>query len=153
MRAIATTIRLRKSFIENGDPKGPSGNNSAILAADASRLAALLVGHMRPACSLLAPCDPGASAPRNDTVISGRALTHKTISAVLQLVGATCIVVVVLTHFAEALHLLPAMRWGEPDGVGHYVDLFSAVLGVTITAIAYVLRRREWRSARAHSSA
>ena len=54
--------------------KGPSGNNSAILAADASRLAALLVGHMHPACSLLAPCDPGASAPRNDTVISGRAL-------------------------------------------------------------------------------
>src|SRR5262245_65616369 len=34
------------------------------LAAEASRLAALLVGHMHPACSLLAPCDPGASTPR-----------------------------------------------------------------------------------------
>jgi hypothetical protein len=44
--------------------KGPSGNKCAILATDASRLAALLVGHMRRACSLLAPCDPGASAPR-----------------------------------------------------------------------------------------
>ncbi len=44
--------------------KGLSGNNCIILAADASRLAALLVGHMRPACSLLAPCDPGASTPR-----------------------------------------------------------------------------------------
>src|SRR6266700_4182363 len=30
---------------------------------------------MRPACSLLAPCDPGVSAPRNDALISGRALT------------------------------------------------------------------------------
>ena len=80
-------------------------------------------------------------------------VTRKTISAVLQLVGATCLVVMVLTHFAEALHLLPAMRWGEPDSVGHYVDLSSAVLGVTITAFAYILRRREWRSARARSSA
>jgi hypothetical protein len=58
----------------------------------------------------------------------------------------------VLTHFAEALHLLPAMRWGEPDSAGHCVDLSSAVLGVTLTAIAYILRRREWRSARARSS-
>jgi len=33
------------------------------VAADASRLAALLVGQMHPAFSLLAPCDPGASAP------------------------------------------------------------------------------------------
>jgi len=45
-------------------PKGLSGNNCIILAADASRLAALLVGHMRPACYLLAPGDPGASTPR-----------------------------------------------------------------------------------------
>lgn len=80
-------------------------------------------------------------------------VTRKTMSAVLQLVGATCLVVVVLSHFAEALHLLPAMRWGEPDSVGHYVDLSSAVLGVMLTAIAYILRRREWRSARARSSA
>jgi hypothetical protein len=80
-------------------------------------------------------------------------VTHKNMSAVLQLVGATFLVVVVLTHVAEALHLLPAMRWGEPDSVGHYVDLSSAVLGVTLTAIAYILRRREWRSARARSSA
>jgi len=59
-------------------------------------------------------------------------VTRKTMSAVLQLLGATCLVVVVLSHFAEALHLLPAMRWGEPDSVGHYVDLSSAVLGVML---------------------
>src|SRR5438132_10597559 len=52
-----------------------SGNNCAILAADASRLAALLVAHIVPLCSLLTPCQPGASAPRDDTPISGRALT------------------------------------------------------------------------------
>jgi hypothetical protein len=43
--------------------KALSMNNVTTLAADASRLAALLVGHMRPACSLLAPGDPGASPP------------------------------------------------------------------------------------------
>src|SRR6266508_2346944 len=43
--------------------KGPSGNNCAILAADASRLAALLVAYIVPLCSLLAPCQPGASTP------------------------------------------------------------------------------------------
>ena len=31
-------------------------------------------------------------------------VTRKAMSAVLQLVGATCLVVVVLSHFAEALH-------------------------------------------------
>src|SRR5436190_24396716 len=31
------------------------------LAADASRLAALLVAYISPICALLAPCDPGAS--------------------------------------------------------------------------------------------
>ncbi len=57
-------------------PKGLSGNNCAILTTDASRLAALLVAHIVPLCSLLAPCHPGASVPRNDTLISGRALTR-----------------------------------------------------------------------------
>ena len=38
--------------------------DGVMLLVDASRLAALLVGHMRPACSLLAPFDPGASTVR-----------------------------------------------------------------------------------------
>jgi len=45
--------------------KGPGGNKVAISADDASRLAALLVGHRHPACSLLAPGDPGASPPES----------------------------------------------------------------------------------------
>ena len=74
-------------------------------------------------------------------------VTRKTLPAVLQLVGATCLVVVVLAHVAEALHLLPAMRWGEPDSVGHYIDLSSAVVGVTLTPLGYILRRRKSRLA------
>ena len=46
----------------------------ATLAADASRRAALLVAYIRPVCALLAPCRAGASTPRNDALISGRAL-------------------------------------------------------------------------------
>jgi hypothetical protein len=34
-------------------------------------------------------------------------------SAWLQLLGAGSFVLVVLAHVAEALHLFPAMRWGE----------------------------------------
>ena len=49
-------------------------NKGAILAADASRLAALLVGQMRPAFSLLAPCDPGASTAMLGTFIHERVL-------------------------------------------------------------------------------
>ena len=40
--------------------------------ARASRLAALLVGQMLPAFSLLAPCDPGAAAPDYVTVFVKR---------------------------------------------------------------------------------
>ncbi len=43
-------------------------SNVTNLAADASRLAALLVGQMRWAFSLLAPRDPGASTARLDTL-------------------------------------------------------------------------------------
>ena len=60
--------------------KGPSGNNCAILAADASRLAALLVGRILPVCSLLAPCDPGASAPEYVTVIVERSTKEQDVS-------------------------------------------------------------------------
>src|SRR5438309_1373316 len=64
----------------------------------------------------------------------------RTVPTLLQLLGAGCLVVVVLTHVAEALHLFPAMQWGEPHGVGHYVDLSSAVLGVTLLPAGWLLR-------------
>jgi hypothetical protein len=63
----------------------------------------------------------------------------KTLSALLQLLGAGCLVIVVLTHVAEALHVLRSMGWGEPHSVGHYADLVSAVLGTTLLFAAFMV--------------
>jgi len=59
----------------------------------------------------------------------------------LQVLGAACLVFVVLTHLFEALDLFPLIGWGRQHSVGHYVDLWSAVLGVTLLPTGYVLRR------------
>ena len=58
---------------ESAEPAGrwlntPFRNDANVSGADASRLAALLVGQMLPAFFLLAPCDPGASTPEYVTV-------------------------------------------------------------------------------------
>lgn len=63
----------------------------------------------------------------------------KTIGSFLQLVGAGCLVVVVLTHVSEALRLFPWMHWGLENSVGHYLDFCSAVLGLTLFPIGYLL--------------
>ncbi len=57
----------------------------------------------------------------------------------VQLVGAGCLVIVVLTHLFEALHLFPFMHWGLEHSVGHYLDLSSAVLGLTMFPIGYLI--------------
>jgi hypothetical protein len=57
----------------------------------------------------------------------------------LQLLGAGCLVVVVLTHISEALHLFPWMRWGDEHSVGHYLDFGVAVLGFTLFPAGYLL--------------
>ena len=67
----------------------------------------------------------------------------KTLFSFVQLVGAGCLTVVVLTHVCEGLRLFPWMRWGEPRSAGHYVDVSSAVLGLTLFPLGYVLHRRE----------
>jgi hypothetical protein len=61
----------------------------------------------------------------------------KTVSSVLQLLGAGCLVVVVLAHICEALHLFPSMHWGSEHSVGHYLDLWSAGLGLTLFPLGY----------------
>jgi hypothetical protein len=72
--------------------------------------------------------------------IGSAALLSKTRSmgALLQLVGAACVVVVVLTHVCEEFGLFPWMGWGLPNSVGHYLDLGSAVLGFTLFPIGYL---------------
>jgi hypothetical protein len=64
----------------------------------------------------------------------------KTVFSFLQLLGAGCLVLVVLTHVSEALHLLPWMHWGLEHSVGHYLDFWSAVLGLTLFPIGYLLQ-------------
>ena len=51
---------------------------------------------------------------------------RKTASSSLQLLGASCLVMVVLTHVFEALH-------------GHYLDFCSALLGLTLFPIGYLV--------------
>jgi len=66
-------------------------------------------------------------------------LREKAVYSFLQLLGAGCLMVVVLTHVSEALHLFPWMQWGLEHSVGHYLDLSGAVLGLTLFPIGYLL--------------
>jgi hypothetical protein len=52
-----------------------------------------------------------------------------TVGRCLLFLAFVCLVIVVLTHVAERLHVFPSMGWGLPDSPGHYLDLVSAVLG------------------------
>ncbi len=63
----------------------------------------------------------------------------RTLWSFLQLVGAGCLIVVVLAHISEALHLFPWMHWGLRHSVGHYVDFWSAALGLTLFPAGYLL--------------
>jgi len=54
--------------------------------------------------------------------------------------GSVCFVIVILTHIGEALHLFPAMGWGEPRSIGHYVDLTSAIGGIALLMLGVLVR-------------
>jgi hypothetical protein len=74
-------------------------------------------------------------------------LRGRILGSFLQLLGAGCLVMVVLTHICEALHLFPWMHWGAVHSVGHYLDLGSAVLGLTLFPIGYLLHALTKRQA------
>jgi hypothetical protein len=63
----------------------------------------------------------------------------RALSSFLQLLGAGCLTVVALAHICEALHLFPSMGWGLERTAGHYLDLASAVLGLTSFPVGYLL--------------
>jgi len=63
-----------------------------------------------------------------------------TAGSLLQLLGAGCLVVVVLAHVSEALHLFSSMHWGLEQSAGHYLDLCSAVLGLTLFPVGYLFQ-------------
>jgi len=62
------------------------------------------------------------------------------LSSVLQIAGAASLMVVVIAHICEALHVLSWMRWGEERSVGHYLDLTGAILGFTLFPLGYLLQ-------------
>jgi succinate dehydrogenase/fumarate reductase cytochrome b subunit len=66
-------------------------------------------------------------------------LREKKVPPFLQLLGVGCLAVVVLAHICEALHLFPWMHWGDEHSIGHYLDFGSAVLGVTLFPLGYLL--------------
>ena len=66
---------------------------------------------------------------------------ERTIWRFVQLLGSICLVVVVLTHVAEAYHLLPGMGWGLPNTPGHLLDLVSAIAGLILLPLGFVLAR------------
>jgi len=72
---------------------------------------------------------------------------EKNVGHLLQLLGAGCLVLVVLTHVAEALHLFPWMHWGSEHSIGHYLDLWSAVLGLTLFPMGYLFHALTTRHA------
>jgi hypothetical protein len=74
----------------------------------------------------------------------------KNACSLLQLLGSGCLILVVMAHVFEALHLFPWMGWGLEHSIGHYFDLCSAVLGSTVFPAGYLLQaladRRSQRS-------
>jgi hypothetical protein len=79
-------------------------------------------------------------------VLSGRRVASApTVTNVFTLLGATSLLVMVLTHVAEALNLFPTMGWGQRHSVGHYLDLVSVYAGIAFLVAASLcplLRRR-----------
>lgn len=63
----------------------------------------------------------------------------RTTSTFLQLLGAGGLIMVVIAHIAEAFQLLPCMGWGLEHSAGHYLDLSSAIIGLTAFPSGYLL--------------
>jgi hypothetical protein len=61
-----------------------------------------------------------------------------TVASFLQVFGAACLMVVVLTHLFEAFNILTELQWGLPNSVGHYLDLWSAIVGLTLFPLGYL---------------
>jgi hypothetical protein len=60
----------------------------------------------------------------------------------LALAGCGFLLIVVLTHVAERLHLYPSMGWGLANSPGHYLDLFSAISAIVLLVAAAASYRK-----------
>ena len=63
---------------------------------------------------------------------------RKAVCPALQVIGTGCLMVVVLLHVSEALHLFPGMGWGLTASAGHYLDLVAAILGLAFFPAGYL---------------
>jgi hypothetical protein len=75
--------------------------------------------------------------------MAGMEARHAATGRYLMLLGAGCLVIVVLTHVCETFHLFPAMGWGLKHSPGHYLDLGAAALGLTFLPMGYFLASRD----------
>jgi hypothetical protein len=57
----------------------------------------------------------------------------------MMMLGAGCLVIVVLTHVCETFHLFTVMGWGLKHSPGHYLDLTAAILGFVFFPGGYFL--------------
>jgi hypothetical protein len=64
----------------------------------------------------------------------------------LQLSGAACVLAVILMHVFEAFHIFPGMGWGLPNSAGHYLDLSSAILAITLLPLGFAVDARKRRN-------
>ena len=56
----------------------------------------------------------------------------------IQLLGAGCLIAVVLTYL-RSVSLVSLDALGAPNKVGHYIDFWSAAIGLTLLPLGYLL--------------
>lgn len=59
--------------------------------------------------------------------------------SLLQALGAGSLILVILAHLCEGLRLFSGMGWGLEHSPGHYLDLISALLTLTLFPAGYLL--------------
>jgi hypothetical protein len=73
-------------------------------------------------------------------VCAARLVTGRSLASALQAFGIGCFAIMAATHVFEEFSLLPALGWGRPESVGHFIDLTAALLGVALVAASFLLR-------------
>jgi hypothetical protein len=71
-----------------------------------------------------------------------RLLTGRSLASALQAFGIGCFAIMAATHVFEKFSVLPALGWGRPDSIGHFIDLSAALFGIALFAASFLLRGR-----------
>jgi hypothetical protein len=54
------------------------------------------------------------------------------VASVLLIAGFLCFAFVAIDQVLEVFGMFPAFGWGQPHGIGHYLNLIAALLGVVL---------------------